>query len=279
MQNWPWWKLHSITSSMISPSESEPGPCVQASSVTKNSPSILYTASVRSPASTLRAVPGATSSAAQRSSRVAAEPSCSLIRLLILDALETIWREPLSSMVHTAVKRAYCARRKRIEVSFDAAQRTKRSRHPDRPRHARRRILPQLLDSGSARRGTPRERVPARSRQASLRAADRLARQRRPPGPHGRVLRAPRRLALVRPQRGGRAALPVPWLEIRPHRPVHRRAGGAGRERLLQAHQAQVLSAGRAGRSPVDLYGRSREAAAAAGLRIREREAGAALRR
>src|SRR6516225_6337540 len=71
--NRPLWKLHSTTSPSIYPSDSEPGPCVHRSSVTKNSPSTLNTASARSPISTLSAAPGATSLAAQRSRRLAVE--------------------------------------------------------------------------------------------------------------------------------------------------------------------------------------------------------------
>ena len=41
----PWWKLHSTQSPSTKPSESDPGPWVQASSVTWNSPSRLKTAS------------------------------------------------------------------------------------------------------------------------------------------------------------------------------------------------------------------------------------------
>ena len=84
-----------------------------------------------------------------------------------------------------------------------------------------------------------------------------------------RVLRPSRRLAVVRPQRGERPALPLPRLEIRPHRPVHRRAVGAVRKRLLPEDQAEVLSADRARRRAVDLHGPAREAAAAAGVGIR----------
>ena len=84
-----------------------------------------------------------------------------------------------------------------------------------------------------------------------------------------RVLRPSRRLAVVRPQRGQRAALPLSRLEVRPHRPVHRGAVGAGGERLLPEDQAEVLSAGRARRRAVDLHGPAREAAAAAGVGVR----------
>src|SRR6516164_3070754 len=47
--------------SSIKPSDSEPGPWVQASSVTKNSPSTLKTESASSPCSTFSAAPGTTS--------------------------------------------------------------------------------------------------------------------------------------------------------------------------------------------------------------------------
>ena len=88
-------------------------------------------------------------------------------------------------------------------------------------------------------------------------------------GADRRVLRPPRRLAVVRPQRGERPALPLSRLEIRHDRPVHRGAVGAGRERLLPEDQAEVLSAGEARRRAVDLYGPAGEAAAAAGVGVR----------
>ena len=123
--------------------------------------------------------------------------------------------------------------------------------------------------AGAARRGTAGERMPAGAGQAPVRAAAGLARH---PGPlcaDRRVLRAPRRLAVVRPQRGERPALPLSRLEIRPHRPVHRGAVGAGGKRLLQEDQAEVLSAGRARRRAVDLHGPAGAAAAAAGVGVR----------
>ena len=89
--------------------------------------------------------------------------------------------------------------------------------------------------------------------------------------PDRRVLRPSRRLAVVRPQRGERPALPLPWLEIRHDRPMHRRALGARRIRLLPEDQAQVLSAGEARPGAVDLYGPARQAAAAAGVGVRHR--------
>ena len=111
--------------------------------------------------------------------------------------------------------------------------------------------------------------MPAGAGEDPVRAAARVPRHRRPLRPDRRILRPSRRLALVRPQRGGRAALPLSRLEIRRHRPVHRRAVGAARVRLLPEDQAEILSAGEARPGAVDLYGPAREAAAAAGMGIR----------
>src|SRR3974390_2348197 len=81
--------------------------------------------------------------------------------------------------------------------------------------------------------------------EASLRAAARFSRYRRQIRVDRRVLRSTRGVALVRAQRRVGLALPVSRLEIRRERPVHRRAVGAARERLLPADQAQVLPADR----------------------------------
>ncbi len=70
--------------------------------------------------------------------------------------------------------------------------------------------------------------------EAAVGAPARLPGQRGPLRPDRRVLRAPRRLAVVRPQRGVRPALPVPRLEVRRHRPVRRGALGAGQQQLLR---------------------------------------------
>ena len=125
------------------------------------------------------------------------------------------------------------------------------------------------LAARAAGRGAARERMPAGAGEAARRAAAGLARHARPLCADRRVLRPSRRLAVVRPQRAQRAALPLSRLEIRPHRPVHRGAVRAVRERLLPEDQAEVLSAGRARRRAVDLHGPAREAAAAAGVGIR----------
>ena len=91
---------------------------------------------------------------------------------------------------------------------------------------------------------------------------------REPPRADRRVLRAPRRVALVRPQRGERPALPLPRLEVRRHRPVRRDPVGARQPAPVPAHEAQVLSAGRARRRAVDLHGPEGAAAAAARARV-----------
>ena len=115
----------------------------------------------------------------------------------------------------------------------------------------------------------PGERMPAGAGQAPVRAAAGLARHAGQLRADRRVLRPPRRVAVVRPERAQRPALPLSRLEVRPHRPVHRGAVGAGRERLLPEDQAEVLSAGRARRRAVDLHGPAGEAAAAAGVGVR----------
>src|SRR6476646_5122018 len=79
--NCPWEKLHSTTSLSPSPSDNEPGPWVQASSVTKNSPSTLNTARVKSSFSTLKAPPTSTSEVLHNS-----------ILLGIDSSLDGIWK-------------------------------------------------------------------------------------------------------------------------------------------------------------------------------------------
>src|SRR5215831_5608641 len=110
--------------------------------------------------------------------------------------------------------------------------------------------------------------MPAGARQAFVRATAGLARHPRALFADRRVLRPSRHLALGRPQRGERAALPISRLEIRLHRPMHRGAVGAGGIGLLQEDQIEVLSAGEARRRAVGLYGPAREAAAVAGMGV-----------
>src|SRR5437763_7166057 len=121
--------------------------------------------------------------------------------------------------------------------------------------------------------------MPACTSQAALRAATRISRYAGTLRPDRRILRPSRGLVMVRTQRGERPALPVSRLEIRRHRPVHGSPLGAGRERLLQADQAEVLSAGRARWNLVDLYGGPTEAAVAARVRGGAGTAGTPLRR
>ncbi len=119
--------------------------------------------------------------------------------------------------------------------------RDQRPAHPDRAGNADGRDVPAVLDPGPSRRGAAGERLPAGPGQAAVGAADRIPRHRGPVRPDRRVLRAPRRLALVRPQRGVRAALRLPRLEVRRDRPVRRdpvRARRAAQQPLRedQAH-------------------------------------------
>ena len=82
----------------------------------------------------------------------------------------------------------------------------------------------------------------------------------------GQQLPAPRRVAVLRTQRGGRPALRLPRLEVRRRRPVRRHAQRAGRERLQDQGQGHGLPVRRAQRHRLDLYGPARDAAAAARL-------------
>src|SRR5262249_50558019 len=92
----------------------------------------------------------------------------------------------------------------------DAAQRTERPADPDRPRHANGTNVPLLVDSGALVRGVAGERFAAGAGEAPVGTAARLPRQRGPARPDRRVLRPPRHLAVVRPQRGEGPALPLP---------------------------------------------------------------------
>src|SRR6266481_8196784 len=77
----PRWKLHSTISSSMKPSDKEPGPCVQASSVTKMDSLRLKTANTNSATSTLIAAPTGTSEARQtkrRSAWMRVSPSSSI---------------------------------------------------------------------------------------------------------------------------------------------------------------------------------------------------------
>src|SRR6266436_8996506 len=162
-------------------------------------------------------------------------------------------------------------------MNVDVAERTERpadanrSRHPDGP------DVPRLLAPGPVGRGTAGEQLPAGTREDAVGAAARLPRQRGQIRTDRRILRPPRRVALVRAQRGAWPALLLSRLEIRRDRPVHRRPVRAARERLLPEDQAQVLPIGEARAGAVDLYGPARQATAAAGMGIRDGAGGADL--
>src|SRR5215471_5456769 len=145
----------------------------------------------------------------------------------------------------------------------DAAQRPERSSDPDRARNANGPHVPLLLAARAAGGGTSRKRMPAGAGENPVGTPARLSGYRRALRPDRRVLRAPRRVAVVRQERRVRPALSVSWLEIRRDRAVHRGSLGAGGKRLLSQDQTQVLSAGRARRCAVDVHGSAREAAAA----------------
>ena len=83
----------------------------------------------------------------------------------------------------------------------------------------------------------------------------------------GGVLRPPPGLAVSRPQRGTRAALHLPRLEIRRQRALRRHADRAARNRFQVPHPARRLSDGRARRRGLGLS-RRRRAAGAAPLRM-----------
>ena len=127
-----------------------------------------------------------------------------------------------------------------------------------------------LLDPGAAGRRASRARWPAGAREASLGAAGRVPRHAGALRLDRGVLRPSPCVAVVRPQRGERAPLPLSRLEVRRDGPVRRDPVGARRQHALPAHPHGELSAGRARRDPVDLYGSARPPAAAARMGIRD---------
>src|SRR5215813_2388274 len=155
-------------------------------------------------------------------------------------------------------------------MNADVAERTERPADANRSRHLDGPHVPRLLAPGAVGRGAAGERLPAGAREDAVGAAARLPRQRGQIRADRRILRPPRRVALVRPQRGAWPALLLSRLEIRRDRAVHRRPLRAARERLLPEDQAQVLPVGEARAGAVDLYGSAGEATAAAGMGIRD---------
>src|SRR5258707_2045322 len=155
-------------------------------------------------------------------------------------------------------------------MKIDVAERTERPADANRPRHHDGPHVPRLLAAGAVGRGATAERLPAGAREDVVRAAARLPRQRGQIRANRRILRPPRRVAVVRPQRGARLALLLSRLEIRRDRPVHRRPLRAARERLLPEDQAQVLPAGEARSGAMDQHWPAPEATAATGMGIRD---------
>ena len=139
------------------------------------------------------------------------------------------------------------------------------------PRHADGRAAAPLLDAGAALRGTAGARRPAQEDQDHGRGPPRLPRHRRQ-GRHRRAaLPAPRRQPLLRPQRGVRAALRLPRLEVRYRRQLRRSADLAAGV-FLQGHdQAARLSDARMGRHDLGLHGPQGAHARAAADRTRPR--------
>ena len=91
--------------------------------------------------------------------------------------------------------------------------------------------------------------------------------------PDPEPLPAPRRLALLRAQRGGGPALRLPRLEVRLHGRLRRHAERAGGEHLQGKGPGEGLSVRRAQRHRLDVHGPAADAAAAA--RPRAQHAGA----
>ena len=121
--------------------------------------------------------------------------------------------------------------------------------------------MPACLSSELAADGDPLRLMLLR------READRVPRQRgadRHPGPS---LPASLRLAVLRPQRGRRAALRLSRLEVRHRGQLPRHAERAGRPGLPGQGQGEGLSGGRARRARLRLHGRARGRAAAARAR------------
>src|SRR5882762_2690675 len=145
---------------------------------------------------------------------------------------------------------------------------TERTAHPHRPGDADGQAVPALLAAGAARRGAARARLPTGAREDHGRAPRRLPRHAEPARPDRRVLRAPRGVALVRPQRGRRPSLLLPWLEVRHHWAVRRDPVGTEQSEALPAREAEGLSAPRTWRGALDLHGTAGAEAAAPRARV-----------
>ena len=135
-----------------------------------------------------------------------------------------------------------------------------RQRIPDAERHghADGRAAAPLLDAGAALRGTAGARRAAEEDQDPGRGPAGLPRQQWPRRHRRAALPASRRQSLLRPQRGVRPALRLPWLEVRRRRQLRRPADLAAGI-VLQGHdQAAGLSGARMGRHGLGLHGPAR---------------------
>ena len=156
---------------------------------------------------------------------------------------------------------------------WNAEQGGQRIPHPRRQSHADGRDAAALLDARVAFRGIARARRTAQEDPYHGRRPSRLPPDRWQDRHRRAALPSPWRQPLLRPQRELRAALLLPWLEVRRRRQLHRPAdltAGVG----LQGHdQADRLSDARMGRHDLGLHGPARDdagtAAARAGARAR----------
>jgi hypothetical protein len=152
------------------------------------------------------------------------------------------------------------------EPGHDDTRAKRLSGQPAQARHGE--PVSALLDSGTALAGGAGARFSSGARQADVGAAPRVSRHPGAGGRHRRILCPPRGIALVRAQRGERAALPLSRLEIRCCRPMRRSSLRARGERFLQKDQAQVLSMHRIGRCHLGLHGAAAFATALACFRM-----------
>src|SRR5665647_673025 len=108
--NCPPWKLHSITSPYSSPSDNDPGPWVQASSVTKNSPSTLKTERNRLPCPTFRVPPAAISAAWHNRIRVGVDGINGLFIDRCFEDIVVLWRRAPTTGCYTRDNHSLTAR-------------------------------------------------------------------------------------------------------------------------------------------------------------------------
>ena len=146
----------------------------------------------------------------------------------------------------------------------DADQRGQRATLSRRTRHADGGPHPAILDPRPAHQRAARAGLPAGARPPAGREPDRLPRHLRQGRPHPEPLPAPRCLALLWPQRGGRAALRLSRLEVRLRGRLRRHAERAGGEHLQGEGPGAGLSVRRAQRRRLGVHGPAADSAAAA---------------